>query len=213
MRRVAALGARRRHRMRSGSGGSVAGARLRYVHVAAHDVAGVNSLLAATGGDAFAAPSLVARSAGRRGARRVERDGCARRARRPLRGAEVDGRSDGDDVAERRRVRRARRDRALRRRRDEVLAGMLAPRSDAVAVRARPARHRTNDLRRRGARTPARSARRERAESARAHGLRPADLRARPPVRVRFGEGSYSATRARDGRNARARRLGVPGVA
>ena len=52
MRRVAALGARRRHRMRSGSGGSVAGARLRYVHVAAHDVAGVNSLLAAKGGDA-----------------------------------------------------------------------------------------------------------------------------------------------------------------
>lgn len=73
-----------------------------------------------------AAPSLVARSAGRRGARRVERDECARRARRPRRGDEVDGRGDGDEVAERRRVRRARRDRALRRRRDEVLAGMLA---------------------------------------------------------------------------------------
>ena len=137
MRRVAALGARRRHRMRSGSGGSVAGARLRYVHVAAHDVAGVNSLLAAKGGDAFAAPSLVARSAGRRGARRVERDGCARRARRPLRDAEVDVRSDGDDVAERRRVRRARRDRALRRRRDEVLAGMLA-RLGATPTRSAP---------------------------------------------------------------------------
>ena len=161
-----------------------------------------------------AAPSLVARSAGRRGARRVERDGCARRARRPRRGDEVDGRGDGDDVAVRRRVRRARRDRALRRRRDEVLASMLA-RLGATPTRSAPdarAISRTiSDAAEHG--TPARSARRERAESARAHGLRPADLRARPPVLVIFGERSYSATRARDGRNARARRLGVPGVA